>query len=96
MSQSAGQRVLINAMSELIMEEPDFLEHGIPPDRLFEVIMSKESILLSKKFLEGVIQKELDNGRLTKMSNGNYCLSSGDGDKEDSPDNSSSNQDVRY
>lgn len=72
------KRLMTAAMAELIFLEPGYLEQGVPPSKLLKAMASKENSTLSRKSLEGVIEKEIESGGLVKMHNGNFTLGAGD------------------
>lgn len=66
--------LLTNAFGELIVEEPDYLEIGVPSTEIIDNILSKDSVRYTKKYISLLIEKEVSRGGLIKMSNGNYLM----------------------
>ncbi|KAK9880062.1 hypothetical protein WA026_008576 [Henosepilachna vigintioctopunctata] len=65
---------LMNAFGELIVDEPDYLEFGVPGDEIIKNILSKDSVRYTKKYISILLEKEVDNGGLIKLENGNYLM----------------------
>lgn len=66
--------IVETAMAELILGEPDYLEVGVPESELIKKILTKHSSKYNKKMLSELLQKEVDNGGLLRMENGNFSL----------------------
>lgn len=66
--------LLTNAFGELIVEEPDYLEIGVPSSEIIDNILSKDSVRYTKKYISLLIEKEVSRGGLIKTSNGNYLM----------------------
>lgn len=66
--------IVITAMADLILGEPDYLEFGVPSMELIKKILTKHSSKYNKKMLSELLQKEVENGGLILMENGNYSL----------------------
>lgn len=66
--------LLTNAFGELIVEEPDYLEIGVPCNEIIDNILSKDSVRYTKKYIGLLIEKEVERGGLIKTSNGNYLM----------------------
>ncbi|CAH0556071.1 unnamed protein product [Brassicogethes aeneus] len=67
-------QLLTNAFGELIVQEPDYLELGIPAHEIIGNILSKDSVRYTKKYISILIEKEVEHGGLIKMKNGNYLM----------------------
>ncbi|KAL3269923.1 hypothetical protein HHI36_008980 [Cryptolaemus montrouzieri] len=65
---------LMNAFGELIVDEPDYLEFGVPGDEIIKNILSKDSVRYTKKYITILLEKEVENGGLIKLENGNYLM----------------------
>lgn len=74
--------LLTNAFGELIVEEPDYLETGIPSAEIIENILVKDSVRYTKKYISLLIDKEVARGGLIKMENGNYLMGPAKNDEE--------------
>lgn len=66
--------LLTNAFGELIVEEPDYLETGVPSNEIIDNILSKDSVRYTRKYIGLLIEKEVIRGGLIKTSNGNYLM----------------------
>lgn len=66
--------LLTNAFGELIVEEPDYLEIGVPCSEIIDNILSKDSVRYTRKYIGLLIEKEVERGGLIKTSNGNYLM----------------------
>lgn len=66
--------LLTNAFGELIVEEPDYLETGVPSNEIIDNILSKDSVRYTKKYINLLIEKEVLRGGLIKTSNGSYLM----------------------
>lgn len=66
--------IVITAMADLILGEPDYLDYGVPSMQLINKILTKHSSKYNQKMLAELLQKEVENGGLILMSNGNYSL----------------------
>lgn len=75
--------IVITAMADLILGEPDYLEFGVPSMELIKKILTKHSSKYNKKMLSELLQKEVENGGLILMGNGNYSL--GPSSRNDEP-----------
>lgn len=78
-------KIVALSVSELICQEPDFLELGVPGQALIKTIIAKSLIKYNKKHLILLLQREVENGGLVKLENGHYSLGSNaiDTDKSD-------------
>ncbi|KAK4875783.1 hypothetical protein RN001_012205 [Aquatica leii] len=66
--------LLTNAIAELIVHEPDYLEVGVPGPELIRNILSKDNVQYTKKYVSILLEKEVESGGLVKMENGNYLV----------------------
>lgn len=67
-------QLLTNAFGELVVQEPDYLELGVPGEEIISNILSKDSVRYTKKYISILIDKEVANGGLIKMDNDNYLM----------------------
>ncbi|RZC34820.1 histone acetyltransferase KAT6A [Asbolus verrucosus] len=67
-------QLLTNAFGELVVQEPDYLEYGVPAEEIINNILSKDSVRYTKKYISILIEKEVENGGLIKMENDNYLM----------------------
>lgn len=74
--------LLTNAFGELIVEEPDYLEIGVPSEEIIDNILSKDSVRYTKKYINLLIEKEVLRGGLIKTSNGNYLMGPAKNDED--------------
>lgn len=74
--------LLTNAFGELIVEEPDYLEIGVPSNEIIDNILSKDSVRYTKKYITLLIEKEVLRGGLIKTSNGNYLMGPAKNDED--------------
>ncbi|KAF5272217.1 hypothetical protein FQA39_LY01299 [Lamprigera yunnana] len=66
--------LLSNAITELIVHEPDYLEVGVPGPELIRNILSKDNVRYTRKYICILLEKEVESGGLVKMENGNYLV----------------------
>ncbi|XP_018579889.1 PHD finger protein 10 isoform X2 [Anoplophora glabripennis] len=66
--------LLTNAFGELIVDEPDYLEIGVPGQEIINNILAKDSVRYTKKYISILLEKEVANGGLIKMENGHYLM----------------------
>ncbi|PSN53578.1 hypothetical protein C0J52_00966 [Blattella germanica] len=72
---SEGTSTLLSgAVAELIIQEPDYLDFGVPGSELEKYIQEKDSTRFTKRYLEVILQRELNSGNIVKLENGNYSL----------------------
>ncbi|CAD6237059.1 GSCOCG00002119001-RA-CDS, partial [Cotesia congregata] len=62
------------AVAELVIEEPDYLDQGVPPFRLIEHLLDGISNPTSRKMVEDFLNKEVASGNIIRSANGNYSL----------------------
>lgn len=67
-------KLLMTAFGELVVQEPDYLEFGVPAADLFANILSKDSVRYTKKCLNELLEKEVRNRSVVKLENGNYMM----------------------
>lgn len=66
--------ILTNAIAELIVHEPDYLELGVPESELIRNILSKDNVKYTRKYVSILLEKQVECGGLTKMENGHYLM----------------------
>ncbi|XP_011312881.1 uncharacterized protein DDB_G0284459 [Fopius arisanus] len=69
-----NSNMMASAFAELLVEEPDYLDQGVPAFRLIEQLLDGISNPTSRKMVEDFLAKEVSSGNVTRMSNGNYSL----------------------
>lgn len=85
--------ILTNAIAELIVQEPDYLELGVPESELIKNILSKDNVKYSKKYVSILLEKQVECGGLIKMDNGHYLMGPTKVEKSDDSDMSTSSKD---
>lgn len=65
--------VIISAVADLILVEPDYLDLGVPQVELVKKILAMNP-QYNKKILGELLQKEVENGGLIRMESGNLAL----------------------
>lgn len=66
--------ILTNAIAELIVQEPDYLELGVPESELIKNILSKDNVKYTRKYVSILLEKQVECGGLTKMENGHFLM----------------------
>lgn len=66
--------MVAGAVAELVVEEPDYLDQGVPAYRLVEQLLDGVSNPTSRRMVEDFLGKEVASGNLTRLLNGNYSL----------------------
>ena len=66
--------LVAGAVAELVIEEPDYLDQGVPAIRLVEQLLDGVSNPTSRRMIEDFLSKEIASGNLTRLPNGNYSL----------------------
>ncbi|XP_033221931.1 uncharacterized protein LOC117176048 [Belonocnema kinseyi] len=66
--------MVAGAVAELVVEEPDYLDQGVPAIRLVEQLLDGVSNPTSRRMIEDFLNKEIASGNLTRLANGNYSL----------------------
>lgn len=66
--------LVAEALAQLIVQEPDYLDVGISMNQLYNHIDGRHKKAISKNYFKEILQKEVKNGNLVKFENGNYCL----------------------
>lgn len=66
--------LLTNVFGELVVEEPDYLDIGVPPREIIENILSKDSVRYTRNYIAILLVKEVARGNLIKLENGNFLL----------------------
>lgn len=76
--------LLTNAIAELIVQEPDYLELGVPEPDLIGNILSKDNVKYTRKYVSILLEKQVECGGLIRMDNGHYLMGpSGSGGTEE-------------
>lgn len=65
---------LTNAIAQLVIQEPDYLEIGVPEQELIKNILSKDNVRYTKKYVSILLEKQVECGGLVKMDNGNFLM----------------------
>lgn len=66
--------ILTAAFADLILQEPDYLELGVPAADLIRNILCKDSVKYTRKYITLLLEKEVETGGITRMESGNYSL----------------------
>lgn len=66
--------MVAGAVAELVVEEPDYLDQGVPGYRLVEQLLDGISNPTSRRMVEDFLNKEVTSGNLIRLFNGNYSL----------------------
>lgn len=66
--------MIAGAVAELVVEEPDYLDQGVPAYRLVEQLLDGVSNPTSRRMVEDFLSKEVASGNIARLSNGNYSL----------------------
>ncbi|KAH1009928.1 hypothetical protein HUJ04_002219 [Dendroctonus ponderosae] len=66
--------LLTNVFGELVVEEPDYLEIGVPPKEIIENILTKDSVRYTRNYIAILLIKETERGNLIKLANGHFLL----------------------
>lgn len=66
--------LLTNVFGELVVEEPDYLEIGVPPTEIIENILTKDSVRYTRNYIAILLIKETERGNLIKLANGHFLL----------------------
>lgn len=66
--------ILTTAFADLILQEPDYLELGVPATDLIRNILCKDSVKYTRKYISLLLEKEVETGGIARMENGNYSL----------------------
>lgn len=66
--------LLTNVIGEIIVQEPDYLELGVPPREIVDSILSKDSVRYTRNYVAILLVKEVERGNLIKLSNGHFLL----------------------
>ncbi|XP_003426986.1 histone-lysine N-methyltransferase 2D [Nasonia vitripennis] len=69
--------MVASAVAELVIEEPDYLDQGVPAIRLVEQLLDGVSNPTSRRMVEDFLSKEVASGNLARFVNGNYSLVDG-------------------
>ncbi|XP_066907502.1 probable ATP-dependent helicase PF08_0048 [Halyomorpha halys] len=66
--------ILTKAISELVVQEPDYLNMGVPCKILEEHLLSMKDYNISQETIHNLLQRELKHESLLQLDNGNYFL----------------------
>lgn len=66
--------MVAGAVAELVVAEPDYLDQGVPADRLIEQLLNGSTNPPTRRVVDDFLAKEVASGNLTKLNNGNYSL----------------------
>lgn len=66
--------LLTNAFTELVLHEPDYLEYGVPPPELIKIILAKDNVRYTKRYVSILLEKEVEAGGLVRMNSGNFLF----------------------
>ncbi|XP_044754946.1 uncharacterized protein LOC123313907 isoform X2 [Coccinella septempunctata] len=66
--------LLNNAITELIVNNPDYLESGVPADEIITKILSKDNVRYTKKYIIILLEKEVLNGGVIKTDDDKYLM----------------------
>ncbi|KAL7307126.1 hypothetical protein TKK_0000853 [Trichogramma kaykai] len=69
-----NSETISDAFSQLILQEPDYLNTGIPAPRLIDHLLNGHSNPTTQRMVEDFLKKEVSQGRFENLSNGNYLL----------------------
>lgn len=67
-------QLVTHAIAELVLQEPDYLQLGVPALELVKNILSRDSVRYTRKYVNILLDKEVECGGLIKMDNGNYLV----------------------
>ncbi|CAG9764822.1 unnamed protein product [Ceutorhynchus assimilis] len=66
--------LLTNIFAELAMEEPHYLEVGVPATEIIQFILAKDSVRYSKRKITMLLEVQVRRRDLIKLENGNFML----------------------
>lgn len=66
--------MVAGAVAELVVAEPDYLDQGVPADRLVEQLLNGSTNPATRRVVDDFLSREVASGNLTKLNNGNYSL----------------------
>lgn len=66
--------LLTSAFTQLVLQEPDYLQLGVPKEDLIKNILSKDSVKYTKNYVNILLEKEVENGSLIKLQNGHFLV----------------------
>lgn len=66
--------LVTNAIAELVLQEPDYLQWGVPAQELIKNILAKNSVKYTRKYVSILLEKEVECGGLIRMENGNFLV----------------------
>nr|CAD7398527.1 unnamed protein product [Timema cristinae] len=69
-----GLASLSSGIAELIIQEPDYLDFGVPVIELKKLMQHKDKPLFTEQNFELILEHEVIAGNLVKLENGNYSL----------------------
>lgn len=73
--------LLTNAISELVVEEPDYLNSGVPYNVLEQHLLSMKEVNINKDAIKKLLRRELKLKSLRQYDNGNYFFRSSSDDE---------------
>ncbi|XP_012233877.1 uncharacterized protein Lint-O isoform X2 [Linepithema humile] len=74
LKEKLNSSLVSSAVAELVVEEPDYLDQGVPAGRLIEQLLNGVSSPTSRRVVEEFLGREVASGNLARLSNGNYSL----------------------
>lgn len=74
LKEKLNSSMVSSAVAELVVEEPDYLDQGVPAGRLIEQLLDGVSSPTSRRVVEEFLGREVASGNLARLSNGNYSL----------------------
>lgn len=74
LKEKLNSSMVSSAVAELVVEEPDYLDQGVPACRLIEQLLDGVSSPTSRRVVEEFLGREVASGNLARLSNGNYSL----------------------
>ncbi|XP_045473865.1 uncharacterized protein LOC123680144 [Harmonia axyridis] len=64
--------LLNSAITHLLVRNPDYLDTGCPADEVVDIILSRDNVRYTKKYIYILLEKEVANGGVTKTEDGKY------------------------
>ncbi|XP_018405418.1 PREDICTED: chromodomain-helicase-DNA-binding protein Mi-2 homolog [Cyphomyrmex costatus] len=74
LKEKLNSSMVSSAVAELVVEEPDYLDQGVPAGRLIEQLLDGVSSPTSRRVVEEFLGREVACGNLARLANGNYSL----------------------
>lgn len=78
--------LLTAAITQLVLEDPDYLEIGVPGEELIKNILSKDNVKYNKKYLSILLDKEIETGGLVRMENGHFLVGPAQSEQKKPPE----------